>query len=124
MRWIAVVIALAVSPAWADVLFKNVRVFDGKTNKLSAATNVLVKGNKIAKIGPDLKAGEGAVQVIDCGGRTLMPGLIDGHTHFAFTRALQAVKNLDTKFDIGIRSTIHARRALMGGFTTCRAPGQ
>src|SRR5262245_29890740 len=65
-------------------LFKNVRVFDGKSDRLSPATSVLVVGNKIAKIG-DVAAPKHAM-VIDAGGRTLMPGLIDAHWHAMLIR--------------------------------------
>ena len=49
-------------------LFKNVKVFDGKSDKLTASTSVLVVGNKIAKIGGDIAAPEKAT-VIDGGGK-------------------------------------------------------
>src|SRR6516165_953934 len=49
-------------------LFKNVKVFDGKSDKLTASTSVLVVGNKIAKIGDDIAAPKKAT-VIDGGGR-------------------------------------------------------
>ncbi|MGA8963520.1 MAG: amidohydrolase family protein, partial [Pseudolabrys sp.] len=64
-------------------LFQNVRIFDGKSDTLSARMNVLVRGNVIDKIsknpistdlGPNPK-------IIAGGGRTLMPGLIDTHWH-------------------------------------------
>src|SRR5262245_60952954 len=66
-------------------LFKNVKVFDGKSDKLTASTSVLVVGNKIEKIGGDIAAPEKAT-VIDGGGRTLMPGLIDVHWHAMLVR--------------------------------------
>src|SRR5262245_59899466 len=66
-------------------LFKNVKVFDGKSDKLTASTSVLVGGNKIEKIGGDFAAPEKAT-VIDADGRTLMPGLIDAHWHAMLVR--------------------------------------
>lgn len=62
-----------------ETLFRNVRVFNGTSGQLSAPTNVLVRGNKIAAIG-ESSTSSGAT-VIEGGGRTLMPGLIDAHTH-------------------------------------------
>ena len=72
----------------ASVLFENVRIFDGKGNTLSAASNVLVLGNKIVRISPaaipvDRRAD---TRVIQGGGRTLMPGLIDAHWHTIYAR--------------------------------------
>src|SRR4030095_13804905 len=70
-------------------LFKNVKVFDGKSDKLTASTSVLVVGNKIEKIGSDIAAPEDAT-VIDAEGRTLMPGLIDAHWHAMLVRPTPA----------------------------------
>ena len=61
------------------------KVFDGKSDKLTASTSVLVVGNKIEKIAGDIAAPEKAT-VIDGGGRTLMPGLIDAHRHAMLVR--------------------------------------
>ena len=47
----------------ASVLFVNVRVFDGKADKLSETTDVLVVGNKISKIGKNVAAPAGARNV-------------------------------------------------------------
>ncbi len=69
--------------AESEILFQNVRVFDGVNAALSAPTDILVRGNKIASIGTI--ADKKAATVIDGGGRTLMPGLIDAHTHIMFS---------------------------------------
>jgi imidazolonepropionase-like amidohydrolase len=62
-------------------LFTNVQVFDGVTDGRSAV-DVLVQGNLIKQVGAGIDA-PGAT-VIDGGGRTLMPGLIEMHTHIMF----------------------------------------
>src|SRR5262245_63284724 len=69
-------------------LFSNVRIFDGKSDKLSAPTNVLVRGNKIEKISsqPIPTDRRADTALIDGGGRTLMPGLIDMHWHTMLVR--------------------------------------
>jgi len=64
-----------------EVLFQNVRVFDGKSAALSGPTAVLVRGNTIAAIGADAVTSIPTSTVVDGGGRTLMPGLIDNHVH-------------------------------------------
>jgi hypothetical protein len=58
------------------VLFQNVRIFDGKSDVLSAASSVLIQDNKIEKISRAAMPADGA-QLINGGGRVLMPGLID-----------------------------------------------
>lgn len=50
------------------VLITNARIFDGKSDKLTAPTSVLVEGNKIAKIAASIPAPAGAT-VIDAGGQ-------------------------------------------------------
>src|SRR5215470_15178583 len=72
----------AQNPASEPVtVFQNVRIFDGKSGTLSAPTNVLVRGNKIEKISsqPIPTDRRADTVLIDGGGRTLMPGLIDNH---------------------------------------------
>ncbi len=63
----------------AVTLFQNVRIFDGKSTTLSAPRNVLVRGNKIERIStsPIPTDRSATTTLIDGGGRTLMPGLID-----------------------------------------------
>jgi imidazolonepropionase-like amidohydrolase len=73
-----------------SVLFQNVRVFDGKSSALSSPTNVLVRGNKIEKITAAYIAAGADVTIIDGGGRTLMPGLIDAHWHAMLVRSTPA----------------------------------
>src|SRR5262245_41546035 len=60
-------------------LFQNVRIFDGKSGKLSAPSNLLVRGDKIERISTDPIPTDRRADtaLIDGGGRTLMPGLID-----------------------------------------------
>jgi hypothetical protein len=67
-------------------LFQNVRIFDGKSSTLSVSSNVLVRGNKIERISTSPIAGDTGTRVIDGGGRTLMPGLIDAHWHAMLIR--------------------------------------
>src|SRR5215831_20481922 len=67
-------------------LFQNVRIFDGKSSTLSGSSNVLVRGNKIERISTSPMAADAGTRVIDGGGRTLMPGLIDAHWHAMLIR--------------------------------------
>jgi imidazolonepropionase-like amidohydrolase len=60
------------------IVFRNVRVFDG--SNVTPASSVLVEGGKIARVGPEVEAPARAT-VVDGSGRTLLPGLIDAHTH-------------------------------------------
>ncbi|RDI99404.1 amidohydrolase family protein [Dyella solisilvae] len=109
----------------SQVLFENVRVFDGKGSALSAPTNVLVRGNRIEKISAtpiptDATAG---ATIIHGGGRTLMPGLIDAHWHTTLVRPTPAQA---LSSDVGYTMLVAGAEAtdtLMRGFTTVRDMG-
>jgi len=79
-------LAFAQDEAPAKVLFTNVQIFDG-VNEERMAGNVLVEGNLIKQVSADAISATGAT-VIDGGGRTLMPGLIDMHTHTGLKRGV------------------------------------
>lgn len=113
----------ALPEAGRVTLFQNVRIFDGKTPRLSTPSNVLVRGNVIERISTDSIASEPGAQVIDGGGRTLMPGLIDAHWHAMLIRPtpVEAIYG-----DVGYMNLIaadEARETLMRGFTTVRDVG-
>jgi imidazolonepropionase-like amidohydrolase len=105
-------------------VFENVRVFDGKGATLSPPSHVLVRGNIIERISPqpipvDRRAD---TRLIDGGGRTLMPGLIDNHWHAMLVRVTPA----EAFGDVGFNNLVAAAEAtdtLMRGFTTVRDVG-
>jgi imidazolonepropionase-like amidohydrolase len=111
------------TPALADqILFKNVNVFNGVSSKLIANQDVLVDGELIKSIGSGLSAEPGA-KVIDGGGRTLMPGLIDGHAHVMINQNFGVVETNMDLTDMSYNATIVMKRFLMDGFTTVRDMG-
>jgi len=103
-------------------LFKDVRVFDGKAAKVSARTDVLVTHDRIAQIGGQISVPQQAT-VIEGGGRTLMPGLIDVHWHAMLVRPAAAEM---LTWDLGYFNLVAGAEAtdtLMRGFTTVRDLG-
>jgi imidazolonepropionase-like amidohydrolase len=100
------------------------RVFDGE--QLRTGWAVLVEGNKIIAAGPGLAVPAGAVK-ISYPGATIMPGLIEGHSHlFLYPYNItdwntQVLKETDAYRTI--RATVHAKQTLMAGFTTTRDLG-
>src|SRR5262250_283542 len=104
-------------------LFQKVRIFDGKSSDLSAPSNVLVRANRIERISTSPIAVDSGTRVIDGGGRTLMPGLIDAHWHAMLIRPTPA----DAIFgDVGYNNLVagaEAKDTLMRGFTTVRDVG-
>ncbi|MGH7104067.1 MAG: amidohydrolase family protein [Acetobacteraceae bacterium] len=105
------------------VMFTNVRLFDGKSDVLRDGLHVLVESNRIkAVVAGNHPAPDGA-HVIDCGGRVLMPGLIDAHWHSIFAAvSLPALLNADFGY-IYLAAAAEAERTLMRGFTTIRDLG-
>ena len=107
------------------VLFQNVRVFDGKSGALSGPSNVQVRGNKIERIStaPIPTDRSAKTQIIEGGGRTLMPGLIDVHWHAMLIRAnpVQLIAG-DAGYN-NIAAGVEATDTLMRGFTTVRDVG-
>ena len=72
----------------------------------------------------ETKTQEVKVNVIDGGGRTLMPGLIEGHGHLQMNgTSIADIENNRTWEDLAIRATVNAENALMSGFTSWRDAG-
>ncbi|MBZ5857659.1 amidohydrolase family protein [Flavihumibacter profundi] len=102
------------------------RVFDGET--LHTGWAVLVDGDKISAVGPtsQLKPPAGAIR-IQAGNSTLLPGLIEGHSHILLYPYnitdwdTQVLKESDTYRTA--RATTHLKKTLMAGFTTERDLG-
>ncbi len=125
------VVGLSATPAFARdvqasaVLFENVRIFDGRSDRLSGPMNVLVRGNRIESISPDPIATDrsAVTRVVPGEGRTLMPGLIDAHTHIMFATVPQvAVLTSDLGF-LTVAATRAAEDMLLRGFTSVRDLG-
>ncbi len=100
-------------------------MFDGKGAPLSAPSFVLVRGNRIERISATpIPADPGAgTVVIDGGGRTLMPGLIDMHWHTILVRPTPAAVMVDDVGYTNLVAGVEATDTLMRGFTTVRDVG-
>jgi imidazolonepropionase-like amidohydrolase len=130
---VAAVLLFSALPLWAQpkppaptvVLFQNVRVFDGKSAVLSSPTQVLIRGNKIERIStaPIPVSRDSNTTVIDGGGRTLMPGLIDAHWHTLYVRPSPAVLLTADVGYLNLQAGAEATATLMRGFTTVRDMG-
>ena len=117
--------ALAVVAARAEpILLKPAAVFDGQ--EMRPGWSVLVSNDKIAAAGANLSAPAGA-RTIELPGQTLMPGMIEGHSHM-FLHPYNETSWNDQIVQESIalrtaRATVHARKTLEAGFTTARDLG-
>lgn len=112
-------LTLALAAGDRPVLLKAARMVDVATGKLVSPAQVLVKEGKIAK-GPV----PADAQIIDLGDRTLLPGLIDCHTHLTDRAGMSELDWL--KYNYGtsvIDGVVNARIVLEAGFTTVRNVG-
>ena len=110
--------------ALPQTLFSNVHVFDGVCDTRIENASVLIEGNLIKEVSTEsIDAPEATM--IDGGGRTLMPGLIDSHTHIYATGVFQTFAGLQAaKWDqIGAVATENAADYLYDGYTTIRDTG-
>ena len=106
----------------AKILFKNVNVLDC-TGAPPFAGQVVVEGNRIKAVAPQGStiASEGA-RVVDGGGATLMPGLVESHSHLTFldTADLESLGFVPHEEHI-LRSVKNAKKMLDQGFTGCNS---
>jgi imidazolonepropionase-like amidohydrolase len=109
-------------------LLKPAHIFDGESAQLHDGWVVVVRGEKIEAVGSanDIKSPAG-VKVIELPGMTLMPGLIDAHSHVLLHPYSETVWNDQVAREAlslrVARATNHLRSTLLAGFTTLRDLG-
>ncbi|GAC1410371.1 MAG: amidohydrolase family protein [Novosphingobium sp.] len=133
MRWLIMIAALlsgtavaASPPVPPSLLLKPAAVFDGVDGKLHPGWQVLVTGDVIVRVGPEVTAPADA-RTIDLPGATLMPGMIEGHGHL-FLHPYN-----ETSWDDQVlheplalrtaRAVAQAKATLLAGFTSERDLG-
>lgn len=131
MRWktlfgiLVGILAVAVvcqAQGQSEMAIRAGRLFDGKSDKLLTNQVVLIRGDRIAEVGPaDRVAIPAGVEIIDLGTATVLPGVIDCHTHLLETglnTEEQLVKQ-SNQFKT-ILAVVNAKTTLNLGFTTVR----
>jgi imidazolonepropionase-like amidohydrolase len=109
-------------------MIKAAHLIDGKSDAVQDDAAVLVDGERITAVGPQAQIASRApagVQVVDLGSATILPGLIDNHTHVLLQGDITAADYDEQllKESIpyrAIRATSAVRTSLMNGFTTIR----
>lgn len=119
-------LSVQVCSAQTSYLLKPDRVFDGMEMHTNWA--VLVSGDRIAQAGPvsEVKPGAGTT-VIELKGQTLLPGLIEGHSHVLLHPYNETTWNdqvlKESRVERVVRAVSHLNNTLMAGFTTVRDLG-
>ncbi len=118
-------VAQAVSPPKELILVKAAHLIDGTTDTPRDGLGVLIEGDRIKEVGPVAQLAGRAQRVIDLGNATLLPGLIDAHTHVLLQGDITAADYDDQLLKEStpyraLRASAAARTALMNGFTAIR----
>jgi len=124
---LALGVALSASAAEPVTVVRAARLYDGKADAVVSPGVIVVSDGRIAAAGTSAAVPAGA-RVVDLGDATLLPGLMDAHTHLSFESSLdwkQDQLDLLKKpiTEQAIIATEYARRTLMAGFTTVRDVG-
>ena len=117
----------AVSAQAADApkttVLRAARLLDVESGKMLMPGEVLVRGERIAEVGTVVAHPPGA-EVIDLGDRTLLPGLIDAHTHLFLHPGAEDLQTVEESApERTIRAIVAAREDLLAGFTAERDMG-
>ncbi|HET6279042.1 MAG TPA: amidohydrolase family protein [Candidatus Polarisedimenticolia bacterium] len=128
----ACLVLLAPSPAGAAddegkdhrlVVIKAARLIDGVSDRPLRDAVIVIDNDRITEVGAGLPVPDGA-EVIDLGAATVLPGLIDCHTHItAQSEDYYGDRFRKSPIDRAVMAHVYARRTLEAGFTTIRDVG-
>src|SRR6202453_1959966 len=110
------------TPTSKTVVIRAGHLLDVKTGKTLVHQTIVIQGDKIASVGPDVEIPAGA-QVIDLSNATVLPGLIDAHTHLTMTTNFGYSRLATSVPREALTGARNARVTLDAGFTTVRNVG-
>jgi imidazolonepropionase-like amidohydrolase len=117
----------APAPTAARVVIHAGRLVDGESDRPRTDQGILIEGDRIARVGAwaEMQSLAGGAKLIDLSSMTVLPGMIDNHTHILLQGDITAQDYDDQLLKEStpyrtIRATVAVRTALMNGFTTMR----
>ena len=122
--------AQTTTPSPLVIIIRAGRLFDSENGVLLPARDIIIKGNRIDAVGENLPVPTGA-RVVDLTRHTVLPGLIDAHTHLLYledpslgltSEGIRAITQEGTPLR-ALRGAARGRTFLMAGFTTVRDLG-
>lgn len=124
--WISLIFLICSWHASAQyTLLKPDRIFDGE--KVVEGWSVLINKDRIEAVGPNIKFDQARTVIIDLKGTTLMPGLIEGHSHILLHPYNETVWDdqvlIESLAERVLRANNHLRASLNAGITTLRDLG-
>jgi imidazolonepropionase-like amidohydrolase len=101
------------------------RLVDVERGQVETAQAILIEGERIVAVGPAATLDAGNAAVLDLGDVTLVPGLIDAHTHLVNGDPINFYERMVRRshVDQAVAAHLYARRTLEAGFTTVRVLG-
>jgi imidazolonepropionase-like amidohydrolase len=125
MRLTAVLVCfLAVQLSAETIVIRAGKLIDVRNGRVLAGQSILIEGERIKTVGANIQTPDGA-RVIDLGKSTVLPGLIDNHTHVLLHGDVTADDYAEQLLKESvpyraIQATVAARTALTNGFTAIR----
>jgi len=104
------------------LLLKNLSLLDPHVGEARAGHEILIEGDRFKEVS-DRPINTSAAEVVDCGGRVVMPGLIDCHVHCMHTEVyIRRLEEIPVTLNTA-RAAVRVRQMLDRGFTTVRDTG-
>jgi len=119
------ILACSTAPIQAATYIHAGALIDGKSNKVKKEQTIIVEGNKITLIDDGYLAPGAEDTLVDARDKTVMPGLMDMHTHLSneYTQQSYVEGFKLNAADYAFKSVGFAEKTLMSGFTTVRDLG-